>query len=258
MVRSSIKAHTTTIIEGIIAQANSLGPVTNPTLKGELRELLIADLFSRFLVPDFGIGSGQIINQKEELSHQIDIIIYDKRILPPFIQYLNLGLYPAEAVIAVIEVKSQLSKKNIIETSNNNQRLYDEIYSRDASIYKDLHRFQPLTSIVGFFDNVNFQYENTRENREEIQEWILKNAPHLWSICLMGKFSWLRVMQCEGAIHLRSEYLENTKAYVAILLDNIRSHTQRRYLELLQRPHIDWFSIYLRDQNLDRLFSNPS
>ena len=126
MVRSSIKAHTTAIIEGIIAQASSLGPVTNPTLKGELRELLIADLFSRFLVPDFGIGSGQIINQKEELSHQIDIIIYDKRILPPFVQYLNLGLYPAEAVIAVIEVKSQLSKSNIIETSNNNDKLLNE------------------------------------------------------------------------------------------------------------------------------------
>lgn len=111
MVRSSIKAHTTAILEGIIAQASSLGPITNPTLKGELRELLIADMFNRFLVPDFGIGTGQIINQKEELSHQIDIIIYDKRILPPFVQYTNLGLYPTEAVIAIIEVKSQLSKK---------------------------------------------------------------------------------------------------------------------------------------------------
>ena len=257
MVRSSIKAHTTAIIEGIIAQASSLGPVTNPTLKGELRELLIADLFSRFLVPDFGIGSGQIINQKEELSHQIDIIIYDKRILPPFVQYLNLGLYPAEAVIAVIEVKSQLSKSNIIETSNNNDKLLNEIYSRDASIYKDLHRFQPITSIVGFFDNVNFQYENTRENKDQILDWINANAPHLWSICLMGKFSWLQIMKPEGVVHLGSKYLENTKAYVAILLDNIRSHTQRRYLEFLQRPHIDWFSLYLRDQNLDRLFSRP-
>ena len=165
MVRSSIKAHTTAILEGIIAQASSLGPITNPTLKGELRELLIVDIFSRFfLFPDFGIGTGQIINQKEELSHQIDIIIYDKRILPPFVQYKNLGLYPAEAVIAIIEVKSQLSKENIIKTSKKNRKLLFDIYSRDASIYKDLHKFQPLTSIVGFFDGLNFQYENTQEN----------------------------------------------------------------------------------------------
>ena len=161
-------------------------------------------------------------------------------------------------MIAVVEVKSHLSKENIIETSTKNQRLSEKKYSRDASIYKDLHNFIPLTSIVGFFDNVNFQYENTRENREKIQEWILKNAPYLWAVCLMGKFSWLRVMQREGAIHLRSEYLENTKAYVAILLDNIRSHTQQRHLRLLQRPHKDWFSIYLRDQNLERLFAREN
>ena len=255
MVRSSIKSHTTAIINGIIAQSESLRHVSNPTLKGDLRELLVADLFKRFLIQDFGVGTGQIINQKEELSHQIDIIIYDKRILPPFIQSQNLGIFPAESVIAVVEVKSHLSKQEIIDTYTKNQRLYDEIYSRDASIYKDLHNFIPLTSIVGFFDNVNFQYENTTENRVNIQEWILENAPYLWAVCLLGKFSWLRVMRPEGAIHLRSEYLENTKAYVAILLDNIRSHAQQRYLRLLQRPHKDWFSIYLRDQEtLERLF----
>jgi hypothetical protein len=83
MVRSAIKSHTTEIIEGVIAQANSIGSLTNPTLKGDLRELLIADLFERFLIQDFGIGTGQIINQKEQLSNQIDIIIYDKRARAP-------------------------------------------------------------------------------------------------------------------------------------------------------------------------------
>ena len=253
-VRSSIKAHTTAILQGIIAQASSLGPITNPTLKGELRELLIADLFSRFLVPTFGIGTGQIINQKEELSNQIDIIIYDKRILPPFVQNQNIGIYPAEAVVAVIEVKSQLYKKDIIETSEKNNNLLNKIYSDKASIYADLHIFKPLTSIVGFFDELNFQYENTSENRKIIQEWINENAPYLWSVCLMGKFSWLEVMRPEGVVHLRQDHLENTKAYLAILLDNIRSLTQKRYIQFLQLTHHDWFSIYLRDQNIERLF----
>jgi len=255
MVRSSIKAHTTAILEGVIAKASSLGPITSPTLKGELRELLIADLFERFLIPDFGIGTGQIINQKEELSGQTDIVIYDKRILTPFIQSQNLGIFPAEAVIAVIEVKSHLSKENIVESSTKNDRLLNVIYSSDASYYDDLHNFIPLTSVVGFFDKVNFQYENTAENRKKIQEWILKNAPNLWAVCLLGKFSWLRVMGPEGVVHLRSEYLENTKAFVAILLDNIRSLARERTILLLNRPHIDWFSLYLRDQDIEKIFS---
>lgn len=253
--RSSIKAHTTAILKGIIAQAKSLGTLTNPTLIGELRELLIADLFKRFLIQDFGIGTGQIINQKEELSSQIDIVIYDKRILPPFLQSQHLGLFPVEAVIAVIEVKSQLTKNDIIEASVKNNRLLKEIYAPEASIYNDLQEFRPLTSILGFYDKLFFKYENTAENRKTIQEWILKNAPNLWAVCLMGTFSWLQVMRPEGVVHLRPEYLENTKAYLAILLDNIRTLAQRRFLFLLQRQHIDWFSIYLRDQNLERLFS---
>jgi hypothetical protein len=33
---------------------------------------------------------------------------------------------------------------------------------------------------------------------------------------------------------------------MAILLDNIRTHSQRRYLHLTD--HIDWLGIYTRDQ----------
>ena len=124
MVRSSIKSHTTEIIEGVIAQANSMGSLTNPTLKGDLRELLIAELFERFLIQDFGIGTGQIINQKEQLSNQIDIIIYDKRILPPFLQLKNRGIFPAESVIAVIEVKSILTEDEIKDTSKKSGKLF--------------------------------------------------------------------------------------------------------------------------------------
>ena len=255
MVRSSIKSHTTAIIEGVIAQAKSLGSLTNPTLKGDLRELLIAGLFERFLIQDFGVGTGQIINQKEELSNQIDIIVYDKRILPPFLQLVNRGIFPAEAVIAVIEVKSFLTEDEIIDTSKKNEKLLNVIYDKDASYYDDLHQFRPLTSIVGFFDKLKYNYENTSENRKKIEERLLSIAPNLWAVCLMGKFSWLRVMRPQGVAHLQSEHLENTKAYVAILLDNIRSNARDRYLLLLQRPHIDWFSLYIRDQPLDRLWA---
>jgi hypothetical protein len=255
MVRSAIKSHTTEIIEGVIAQANSIGSLTNPTLKGDLRELLIADLFERFLIQDFGIGTGQIINQKEQLSNQIDIIIYDKRILPPFLQLKNRGIFPAESVIAVIEVKSDLTEDEIKDTSKKNEKLLHEIYDKDASYYDDLHYFKPLTSIIGFKDKLKYNYENTSENRNIIEKRLLSVAPNLWAVCLMGKFSWLRVMRDQGVVHLRSEYLENTKAYVAILLDNIRSNARDRYLRLLQRPHIDWFSLYIRDQPLDRLWA---
>jgi hypothetical protein len=42
------------------------------------------------------------------------------------------------------------------------------------------------------------------------------------------------------------EYNEETKAFVAVLLDNIRTYSQKRYLSLAR--HVDWLSIYTRDQ----------
>jgi len=252
---SPIKKHTTAVIESIIAKALSYGPIDNPTIVGTLRELLISDLFGEFLIPDFGVGTGKIINHKEKLSHQIDVIIYDKRILPPLIKSSEIGVFPAESVLAIIEVKSHLSKNDIKKTSKRNEILLRENYDRDSSYYKDLPRLFPFTSIIGFYDELNFDYTNTKENRQQIKNWINTNAPYLWSVCLMGKFSWMKIMEPEGVVNLRVDNLENTKAYLAIMLDNIRSVAKDRYNWYNQKPHLDWYSLYLREQDLGKIFS---
>jgi len=46
---------------------------------------------------------------------------------------------------------------------------------------------------------------------------------------------------------------EETKAFVAVLLDNIRTESQERYSTLVspksQERHKDWLSLYIRDQS---------
>ena len=84
--------HTSAIIKGLIGEADALKKLNHKSLKGQLRELLATRLLAKLLTIQFGIGSGVIINQLGMQSPQTDIIIYDRRILPPFIEEQRIGL----------------------------------------------------------------------------------------------------------------------------------------------------------------------
>jgi len=95
MNQTLIQKYSTSIINGFIERSKSLSNLQHNLLKGELRELFVTQVLKQFLTAQFQVGSGIIVNQKGEQSKQTDIIIYDNRILPPFIREQYLGVYPA-------------------------------------------------------------------------------------------------------------------------------------------------------------------
>lgn len=252
MNRSPIQQHTSAIIKSFTAHVDALKNLDQRMLKGRLREAFTSKILSKFLTSQFGIGTGIIINQRGEQSKEIDIVIYDSRILPPFIEEQKIGVYPAESVLAVIEVRSWISKEVIKEYSVSAKELYDEIYNPASSIYPDFPRMRPFYSLVGFYDKGIFK----NQNREEILEWLMNNAKPLFGVCLVNKFSWLNVMMRKtsgrGSLKMVDENNEETKAFVAVLLDNIRTFSQRRYLTLIK--HKDWLGVYTRNQSGIREF----
>ena len=243
MNRSPIQQHTSALIKGFIEEANALRELDQKSLKGRLRELFTSKILSKFLTSQFGMGTGVIINQRGEQSKQVDIVIYDRRILPPFIEEQKIGVYPAECVLAVIEIRSWISEEIIREYSGSAAQLYQEIYNPDSSLYQDYSNMRPLYALLGFYDKGIFKNENS----EEILQWMKNNAKPLFSVCLVNKLSWLNVVRPEGSLKMVDEYNEETKAFVAVLLDNIRTFSQRRYLSLVE--HVDWLGIYTRDQS---------
>lgn len=113
MNRNPIQEHTGELVKGLINESKALRNLDQTTVKGRLRELFISKLLKKFLSSQFGIGSGIIINQAGKMSKQIDIIIYDTRILPPFIEEQEIGVYPVESVLAAIEVRSRVDKSTM-------------------------------------------------------------------------------------------------------------------------------------------------
>ena len=137
MEQTLIQKYSTALIRGLIEKVKSLSELDHRLTKGELRELFVLNILKLFLTNQFDVGSGIIVNQKGEQSNQIDIIIYDNRILPPFIKEKHISVYPAECVLATIEIKSNLRKIDLVNTEKKVKRLYEVIYNPSSSFYKN-------------------------------------------------------------------------------------------------------------------------
>lgn len=249
MNRTLIQEHTSALVKNFITEADALKNLDQKLLKGQLRELLTAKILRNFLTSQFDTGNGVIINQKGEQSEEKDIIIYDKRILPPFIQKQNKGIYPAECVMAVIQVRSWVSKDTIRKYSDSAKKLYDEIYNPASSLPWYLPIMKPFYSLIGFYHRGIFR----NESKEKILNWMMNNAKPLLGVCIVNKLSWLNVVRPEGSLKMVDKTNnEETKAFIAVLLDNVRTFSQRRYLTLAK--HKDWLGIYTRDQTGIRKF----
>lgn len=242
MKRSSIQEHTSVLVRGLIGESKALRGLDQTTVKGRLRELFISKILKKFLSSQFGIGNGVIINQAGKVSKEIDIIIYDTRILPPFIEEQKIGVYPVESVLAAIEVRSIIDKSIMKLYAKKVTELFNKVYDPDWSYYNDYSKYLPLYCLVGFCEEELFKGNKF----DEIWSWMADNVKPLFAVCVIDQLSWLDVCGAKGALHKANEYNEETKAFLAILLDNIRTRSQRRYLHLTE--HVDWLGIYTRDQ----------
>jgi hypothetical protein len=84
--------------------------------RGRIAEEIIKSVLHRTLPKRFSIGTGVIIASNGEVSPQIDIVIYDNFLNSPLLSEFGSCVFPVETVYATIEVKSQLTKKELKKT----------------------------------------------------------------------------------------------------------------------------------------------
>jgi hypothetical protein len=231
------------MVAGMIGKIEASTHLSHRLTKGELRELFLCDLLSPFLTAQFDVGTGIIINQRGDQSRQTDIILYDKRILPPFIQERHLGVYPAESVVATIEVKTTITKAEVLKAEQSARLLHEKVYAKEAGIYQDYDRIRPLCGLIGCYG---------RGLQELHQQggvpWLESNITHIFAICLLGKCSWCKLAKKGWTQSLKTQHFEETKRFIAIFIDNVRTHAELRLQWMSQFSHKDWLSAYIRDQ----------
>ena len=150
-VQKTEKLQIPAIIKGLIGEAEALTKLNHKSLKGHAtRTFCFIDYFPNFLQCNMVLDQGVIINQLGMQSKQIDIIIYGRRILPPFIEEQKIGLYPAECVLATIEIRSIVTKSIIKKYAESTKFIHEQLYDKECSHYRDYDKLRPLCSLVGF------------------------------------------------------------------------------------------------------------
>lgn len=115
--------------------------VKHPTAKGTATELEWVDTLSTYLPKRYCADCAFVIDSKGNISEQIDIVIFDRQYSPFILRQNGVTYIPAECVYAVIEVKQDLSKKNI------------KYAQKKAMSVRKLHRTSvPIPHAGGVFD----------------------------------------------------------------------------------------------------------
>jgi len=174
-------------IVGAIAEANAASTLTHRGVKGTILEILVGRLFRPLLPSDLGIGTGQIIDCEGRMSNQIDIILYDRSILPPALYDDNTGIFPIEAALYAIEVKTKLTRADLVQAHESAKTLAGFSYlkgetrlaSGDSNLKIERVRcvLFALTSSTG----------GSEAHRYHGVYGTAKDSPHVRALCVAGK-----------------------------------------------------------------------
>jgi hypothetical protein len=157
----------------------------------------------------------------------------------------NIGVFPLEAVLAIIELKSTLNKKGLIRTENN-FRYFDEKLKFLDSFKNRVGNPSVLKGVFGL------NKYSIKMIDDENSDWLNNNVKHIDSICLMQHFSWIKYPKSKKWHFCNKNEItfEESKRFIAWMLDNCRSKSNKRTVALSQE-YTPWLSHYIRNQNIN-------
>jgi hypothetical protein len=152
-------------------------------------EILVRDLFRPLLPAHIGVGAGHIIDSNSVAqSKEMDVIIYDRSIIPPVLIDGELGFFPIESVLYVIEVKTKLSAAELkgAHESVRDFRLNFEFFAKDRVECK---KYFELAHYVVF----SLDSDLTGNGKSEADRYreIYGDKPYIGAICVAGGECWI-------------------------------------------------------------------
>lgn len=133
------------------------GSLIHPAEFGTYREKIVKELLRTILPQRLSIGTGFIITSNGSISTQCDIIIYDKNNAPLIEDDANQAFFPIECVVAIGEIKSDISttdlKKALLKLQLNKE-LRDEIENCAPFIFRDASNTSIINTKICEHDSI--------------------------------------------------------------------------------------------------------
>lgn len=144
-----IQRHIANSTDSLISAFNVSSLTTHGGSKGSAREVVVTEFLKANLPSNLDFTTGQIFDSRDNLSGQVDIIIYHKHSLK-----LNFGkdqdMVPVDSVLASIECKSSLTTGSMTEGSSSLKTTLDSCVKS-----KNLFRINPVGIDDGYLKERN-------------------------------------------------------------------------------------------------------
>jgi len=226
---------------------NISGNIEHDVEMGGFREFFINSLIRPLIPYHFGIASGIIIDAYGHQSGQCDLIIFDKRLMPPIWEAEGRGIYPIDSVLAVIEVKSTLATKDFNAICSNAKKLSPNTTANPNGMriarpgqLDDDRTIYPLVCIFAYTSEADFKDEWKRlvDKVDEV------NAIYIKGITIMNKGVWAKI---GGQIKKResNDVKQNVIDFLILTLNQLETMANSRGKFRLE----DWIKPSMEFQN---------
>jgi len=133
---------------------------------GILTEEILRTFLKDYLPKSVSVEQGFILSAKGEMSKQCDILIYDSTYYAPFYRINDIVVIPADSVIAVIEVKTTITKPifHIVIDFFANISLIT-----NARTYLFVYNSVDITNLLGFFNSYKHEGDSQKFDHDTFQ-----------------------------------------------------------------------------------------
>lgn len=167
-------------VAGAGAAARALGPVENSGLKGALREIVLRTLLRPLLPPYLGLGHGVVVTAFDQQSTEQDVVVFNRNTVPSLVLDEENGLFPLEAVLFSIEVKSVLTSAELSSAHEKAKGLRPLFH---------VPKGEPPEHIIPCL----FAFDSDLKEKDELQRYkeiADDGPPELRAICVVGRGCW--------------------------------------------------------------------
>jgi len=192
---NNLLQHFGSISKKLISEYNISKSSTHSGIKGSAREIFVRDFLAEHLPKKAIITSGQIFDSEMRTSCQQDLVLYHGDIPIIHLDGTNNLLF-IEGVLAVIEVKSKLTKKEYYKSIDNYKKLWLLKKNFAATLIRsDALKILEKTSFYIFAydgpdDKILAKWSKAYKDKLAVpQDWEHKYRPDC--ICVLDKYAFI-------------------------------------------------------------------
>lgn len=154
-------------------------------IEGSIRELALKECVEPFLTQSYQASCGKVIDSLQNITDQLDLIVYHKKVVPPILISKDLGLFPVECVRYVFEVKSRLTATEIKDANKKFNSVKQLVsFPKKQSDNTIIGGILPNTVLFAFGSDIQ------SSEIERYKKYYTGDYPPCTVLCVLGKGYW--------------------------------------------------------------------